>query len=680
MFSMRNFYNASTSMLPKLSSGARLCAYTLLALCLPALAAPLWAQTAKPDSAREPADLRLDRKFQRRAVVPLFVNFGNLDATAVGLLARDGTPEKVDAHEIPTLVIESNFQREDYLEEGQLSGIGNAYNTVQNLRNRLAGITGGTTKDTAEVPIVTNDSILAARYNALLMEKRIGNELIARWFDRNENGAFTVFGTFQERARYDADYATKLQALSTVRGLASLTDHADQLVNETYLLVVDIATVQTMEEVYNAQQAKSRPDRGFAASGKVHVFKLDFSDSIQSIFWNDLWIDASESPSAANEARRQAFDEMRFPFTYVQSFPISGKGTQSKNPPESKLLRMAWQRASDAELYAKCIRSISSGIAGEFVDVNSGIGILASDRNAGTVTPLTFDVTGNIIATSPMIAARIGTKEGLKRNRTYFIMEDKQTGGGVQYSKRVGAVRVHTVADNKAEMSSDSSLFYQIAGNEPYLGMFLREKKEIGFALSVGWEQGLRGGMNGVAVRGEYTLPLTDAPYPGLLGAYAGVTFDMISANRPAFDTTRTFVGEGGVFAYAVERGNNTENYVRWGFGAVYEQYFARRFHYIAHLGYSNEGAIVASGLPYTLRLAQDQADIGIRGGISVHHSIQFQAGLQARIAVGAPRLVWSNSDDDDGSVTYKIDARYGDIFPNRGAAVSATFGLRVLL
>jgi hypothetical protein len=74
----------------------------------------LFSQTEPEQETEEPPDLRVDRFYQRIAVVPLFVNFGNLKEADYNFINATSTPARFDRHNIPTKIIRSNFNRNDY--------------------------------------------------------------------------------------------------------------------------------------------------------------------------------------------------------------------------------------------------------------------------------------------------------------------------------------------------------------------------------------------------------------------------------------------------------------------------------------------------------------------------------------------------------------------------------------
>lgn len=96
-------------------------------------------------------------------------------------------------------------------------------------------------------------------------------------------------------------------------------------------------------------------------------------------------------------------------------------------------------------------------------------------------------VKSNILLTSP-ISAKIGTKEGLRVNDLFQVLENKQTRNDsiIQISK--GYVRVKSLADNstKSNGKSNSSTFYKTFSGSLDKGMILRSvpKRGIFFGAS----------------------------------------------------------------------------------------------------------------------------------------------------------------------------------------------------
>ena len=645
----------------------------------------------------EPEDLRLKRNYQRIAVVPVMADFGDMPLNT--LRPVFSFPKRFDAHMIPSWVVPSGFQRDDYMEIPQIEEVpaqpepeGKGSKLIKRVKAEINNVVptsaSNSPADTVLRPVVNEEKRIAL-YHQMLMDQKIGNQILAKWFDRSPEGVLTIHNTFSKRAEYNATEADRQMANMKLRGLGSLSDHADRLVNRTYVIVGDMSHLVNKADSYNASNTKAedRTEEGYTAGGTAMVFQLDFGDSIQSIFWNDLWVDETDDP-AKIQARKEAFDNMNFPFVFVNSFPIGGSALQSI--PGSKrdqleqtagliegtlrqgkpgvVAATVGTRRTMPQLREACIQSFASGLP----------------NNVHTYSCEFIDCTirTNLTSVSPP-AGFIGSREGLGRHHTYFLMEDIKRRNGSYFSKKVGAVRVLHVGQNDST-TKVSSTFYQIAGAKPYKGMFLSEKKEAGINLGVGFERGLKGGMTGPTARAEISLSrilpmMSEKPHS--LWVYGTATVDGGAGTRQDFTSSQTYFARD-QYAYRTTAGPNKVLFFRWTAGLMYERYFWRNFHYNLNLGYGRESSTDLDGLLVD-HLSPNQAmvDAGAKLGVSLTHSLQLEAGVVARMAIDSPYITENDPDDDEKPIRVPIEsASYGDIFPGRGLTVSAVVGFKFLL
>jgi hypothetical protein len=171
-----------------------------------------------------------------------------------------------------------------------------------------------------------------------------------------------------------------------------------------FVISVRLPTIRKIQK-----PAREPTRRGTTREGEMHVFKLDFGDSVQNIFWNQ-WVDVKEDP-AANQDKIAAFEAQRFPFTYVESISLSGSASQTIYPKKSgnslidKIVKSKEPKPK-SQLYSECLQSISANVNQIFM----------------SRTSIDVTIRTNVIGTNP-IAGRIGTKEGVRAERTFYLME-----------------------------------------------------------------------------------------------------------------------------------------------------------------------------------------------------------------------------------------------------------------
>ena len=124
-----------------------------------------------------------------------------------------------------------------------------------------------------------------------LQQAKIPNQIIAKWFDRKEDGSFGV-ETLAERGVYNATDNAVLVANASKRGTAGLMDMGMGLVDKSYILLIDVAQLLSMAEIYERDTvpADQRTMNGYRAKINVYVYKLDFNEGVAANFFENLWI------------------------------------------------------------------------------------------------------------------------------------------------------------------------------------------------------------------------------------------------------------------------------------------------------------------------------------------------------------------------------------------------------
>lgn len=352
-----------------------------------------------------------------------------------------------------------------------------------------------------EIRRIDDASLSAAQYNAemidQLQQNKIPNQIIANWFNRKPDGSFNMNLVLQ-RGQYDANDAAVLNALSMQRGLSAIDITAMELVENSFILVMDIKEVHSMDDEYDLKdkalrafakrnKAKYEPIKrimnGYKAAVEYRLYQVNFNDSIAAIFYRNLWVDADD-PADIKADRKKAFDNFYFPLIYQFKTVLNISGTQL-NPgiPFAPL-----NQASDSEMM---IRMFENGVEGVIREIEK-------------VLPK-FRIRANLVNTNP-IEAKIGLKEGLIVDQRFFVFEDKMNRSGNVKSKRKGVVRVKRVSDNReiSDGDSKSTQFYQIAGQNLGAGMVVEQHRGANMGLSAGYN--FLGNIKGVEFRLDYNL------------------------------------------------------------------------------------------------------------------------------------------------------------------------------
>jgi hypothetical protein len=300
-----------------------------------------------------------------------------------------------------------------------------------------AGIVDSTA---ADVPLIIN------KY---FKENKIANQLVAKWFDRQEDGSFD-WNLIAERGVFDASFLSSKTAQASSDGKALLVTAGLELINNTFVVVSrmnfvtneivaasirDAAKAQAANikiallketALKAADAAYEKAKEGYSVWATSYLYKLVWNDTIQTIFFTDLYMDKA----TADSKKKAAFDNSDlFKLEYVGNEKATSLVTFSlkEKRTEDQIVVIATIRTIEA-VYAKLQKKY---------DVFK------------TKTPL---YTGN------PITAKIGMKEGLEGGEKFDVLElniDPKT--GVSKYKSVGKIEVdkNLIWDNRYNIGEE---------------------------------------------------------------------------------------------------------------------------------------------------------------------------------------------------------------------------------
>ena len=314
-----------------------------------------------------------------------------------------------------------------------------------------------------------------------IKKEKIANELLAKWFNRKENGEFDT-KLLEERGLYSASDAEMLQANASQRGLANLDAKALNLVDLTYLMVFSVDSLEDYKIIYDKQDARRkknaevlgisfvpvvRKKNGYSGNARVFVYKLNFNDSTSQVFFENYWINENDSNK---QAKKNAFEQNDFALNLVTAMDFQAEASQ--NNPEYNILPLP--QLSREELMDNMMMGLQNTALFKLERLNKN-----------------FQTSAYIYKSSP-ITAKIGKKEDLKIDNRYFVYEKIANEKGDTKEVRAGVVRAGTdIEDNRqiSEGNSQGSKFYQISGRKIREGFVMRQKSDIGMGIMVGYEQ-----------------------------------------------------------------------------------------------------------------------------------------------------------------------------------------------
>jgi len=490
--------------------------------------------------------------------------------------------DKFDDNNLNYKILPANFGRDQMIGHSQLT----------------TGLTFGNKNQ-------MNSSFIEQLY-ALIKDYKVPNAIIAKEFNRQEDGSFNM-DIIAQRGMYNANTTDYQKANATMRKDNALKDAGEQLLNNSYILIFDFTSIKTMTEVYNAMDSKSetkakRTQNGYKTTGNAYLYRIDFNDSVYNNFLLSMWIDAN-SDAADKKDRVKSFDDNIFPIERIAKIPFTSEGLQYN---------------ADQGMLAPKVQKSPEQLFSEMAN-NSRNSVITNIEKQFSK----FRVTAQITSTRP-IGVKIGTKEGMKLDQRFFVYETRIDASGKVFSKRMGVIRSKSIAENRSFISDhngviEPSLFYQTAGRKlSNMGMYVEQKNDWGFGLCLGYTSGNMGGAN---LSLEFNIM---SVLNSTLNLKSGLTALKIyvagGVDLKSYDLKIS----------SLNLPNESVRFTKIEAGLAKDIYFARNFHIGSVLGVGMETASLLKindsfGSTYDYNYQTLYGDAGLIFGFNILHNLQFQ-------------------------------------------------------
>ncbi len=487
-----------------------------------------------------------------------------------------------------------------------------------------------------------------------LKNHNYANEIMRYWWQVKDDGSYSL-DLIQKRGLYNAtDMDASLVDASKV-GRARLADAGLSLIDKSYVLVLDYEGLITMKEIYDRQDAIARKQakeagttftpverkrNGFRGELTAYLYKLNYSDTIQG------YLDASfidEKNFDINKFEK-IFDHIHTPYRRVIVQQVKADGTQLN--PGQKLAPL--RQKNPQELFEKLVHS----------SVKKVINNIEKRVEA-------FRVKTSVASINP-IKAKIGTKEGVKCERRFYVWEYVANRKEKVVAKKVATIRAWHVANNVNDElgHTQTTDFYQIGGRKIEEGMTLQERKDLGFGVGMGV------GNLGFHIQADInTGQYLDLPFKQLklygelvIGSkeYDNVVVVSGSTMKPK-DTYNQFVWAVGILKeYPFMRGNLRAGW-KFGVSGISMTWEQDKNHVNYDLVDQGEG-ISAIGLAW-----------GANFGVNL-----FSPSLQLIGSVGGfHHFNPSYNSGDKGEELVKLDNSLSEIFPDK-SSISFSLSMRL--
>ncbi|WP_298997797.1 hypothetical protein [uncultured Tenacibaculum sp.] len=282
-------------------------------------------------------------------------------------------------------------------------------------------------------------------------DKKIANQLIAKWFNRSEEGLFDM-SLVEERGFYDASKTDIANAEKTTRGVNSVLDNSEELIKNTFVIVnklkyvsnevaakaVHLTATKAASELKNiiaqkiAQKAAdviyNKTRKGYSVWTTSYLYQLDWNKENSTKFYQDFWMDVN---TGTLEDKKE--------FDTLNLFSLNLIGSQSS----SNIILFTGGKTTDTKekvITKATIRNVEK----VFAKLQKEYDVFK------TKSPIQFD--------EDEIYVEIGLKEGVDKNTKFEALEayyDEVTGETTY--KRIATLKVNKnkIWDNQFGATDD---------------------------------------------------------------------------------------------------------------------------------------------------------------------------------------------------------------------------------
>jgi len=327
---------------------------------------------------------------------------------------------------------------------------------------------------------------------AFFDKQKIANKLVAKWFNQTSKGDFNM-ELIADRGQYDATDLDVKKAGGQARSVNSqLIDAGFELIDKTFVVInkfnffeneipAKIAHVISLELVNEMkadnplmvkikQAAKQKADdlyermrKGYTVTTKAFLYKLDWSDAVSTVFYNDYWVDEN-TPEEEKQKRFDLFknsDLFQLNFVGMDKARILILNLKGGDLTKQQIIAEATTRSID-RVYAK---------------LQKGYDVFKAK------TPLlTYD--------KKNCSAKIGMKEGLEGKEKFEVLEQGVNKEGLTVYKKILTIQVdpERVWDNRFKVTDaptiggddvviQATYFNKCKTKKLYPGILIRQLK-----------------------------------------------------------------------------------------------------------------------------------------------------------------------------------------------------------
>ena len=271
----------------------------------------------------------------------------------------------------------------------------------------------------------------------MLKNQKVGQQLLAKWFDIKADGSYSL-DLLQQRSAYNASQSDIADAAATARGVQAILDKSTDLIGNTFVsfsklafyenepiatfsknlayVIASFAGPAAAAAQVAADAAYTATHEGYSAYTTTVLYRMIWNDSIQAIF-NQCWTDD-------NKIDMQKFQAIDFPFEMVGVQKASSTTIDAKGG-FADLVGVKGAKPKDELIKQTIVRNLDKTFA-------------ALQYNYDVFKPLV-----PIISVDPLLVD-IGMKESIDDKSQFDLLE-------AQYNEKTGAIEYKSIATLKVE-------------------------------------------------------------------------------------------------------------------------------------------------------------------------------------------------------------------------------------
>ena len=280
-------------------------------------------------------------------------------------------------------------------------------------------------------------------------ENKIANKMVAKWFNMQANGTMD-FDLIGERGQYDATALDVKKADMMSKSInTQLQDAGVELIDKSFVIInkfrfisneiaaaiaYEIAKTtlanmkaenkmqQTLKDVFakKSKQLYEKARKGYSVSTQAILYKLNWSDSVQSIFFNEYFLPADYISTLNDSLRKIEIDK----FNNTDLFQLELIGMEKQT---IRVMNLTSEDLNKQQIVGEATRrtmnKVYAKLQKEYDVFKPRMPLLTASKKDCT--------------------AKIGMKEGLEGGEKFEVLEKDVDKDGLTIYKKKGIIKVN---------------------------------------------------------------------------------------------------------------------------------------------------------------------------------------------------------------------------------------------